>query len=377
MKTIKKLLILIFSVIFTSCVSQHEDLSDIKKLSFANGSKTVDFSDLSDNLEIIPLNIPDTVVLGRIHSIRYYENYLILHDKDYAQALYIFDKEGDFVNMLRRIGAGPGEFATLESYIIHENIISVYDRRLRKGIKYQFPHLNYLETFEANGYFKGDFLNWKNYEYSIGLSDDIVEDGYYKGIVFLDDTYKSIYNIEKPSGVIEASERGSLSNIRDEIFYSEPFTEIIYQMDSTESIPLYQIDFGSNALPKEAQSLVEAEDFYEILGSGDYAFAVHNFNMTDSVISFNFYWKTIDNIRIGMYDLKNDKGLIINDIGSLRDYLTWPFAVSDGSNLSLLYPDEYDKEILIQMGLSKDEIAKLDLSAPLLLKYSLNKFPDQ
>jgi len=376
MKILTTLFLIIFSLINISCDSQKDELTKIKTLQFQNGSRIVDFSELSDNLEIVPLNIPDSVSLGRIHSIRYYADYLILQDKDYAQALYIFHKNGDFINTLRRIGSGPGEFTTLESYIIHEDIVAIYDRGLQKVIKYQLPSLTYLESFEASGYFRGDLLNWNTYRYSIALSDDALENGSYRGIVFLDENYQVISNFDKPPGIIEASQRGNLSNIGNEIFYSEPFSEIIYLMDSMEFSPLYQVDFGKNSLPKIAQSLEEAEDFYEILRAQDYSFAIHNFNLKDSVISFNFHWRTIDEIRIGLYDLKKDRGIIIRDIGPLKDYLTWPFSVSDGYNLSILYPDEYDKEILLRMGLSIDEISKFDLSKPLLLKYSINIFPN-
>ncbi|PZX47794.1 6-bladed beta-propeller [Algoriphagus chordae] len=377
MKIINILFLIFFSIVLISCSSQREDLIKIKTLQFQSGSRIVDFSEISDNLEIVLLNIPDSVSLGRIHSIRYYADYLILHDKDYAQALYIFNKSGDFINTLRRIGSGPGEFTTLESYIIHEDNLAVYDRGLQKIIKYQLPNLSFLESFEASGYFRGDLLNWNSFGHSIGLSDDELENGSYRGLVFLDENYQVIFNNEKPAGVIEASQRGNLSNIGNRIFYAEPFSEIIYAMDSLDFSPVYQVDFGKNSLPKIAQSLEEAEDFYEILRSQDYAFAVHNFNLIDSVISFNFYWRTIEEIRIGLYDLINDRGIIISDIGPLEDYLMWPFSVSDGYNLSILYPDEYDKEILLQMGLSTDEISKFDMSKPFLLKYSINNFPNQ
>lgn len=377
MKAYNVLFLIIFLILCISCESQNEELPDIEKLGFHEGSKSVDFSKLSDNLEIIPLNIPDTVALGRIHSIRYYGDYLLLHDKDYAQALYIFNKDGDYINRLRRIGSGPGEYATFESYIINEDILTIYDRRLLQGVKYQLPHLNYLETIETNGYFRGDLLNWHTLDYAIGLSDDYVEEGLYEGIVFLGENYHSIHNIEKPPGVIEASERGNLSNIGNDIFYAEPFSEVIYMMDSMEFVPLYRIDFGKNGLPRKAELLEEAEDFYKILSSRDYAFAVHNFNMQDSVVSFNFYWRTIDEIRMGIYDLRKNEGTIINDIGPLKDYLTWPLSISDGYNLSILYPDEYDGEVLSHMGLSTEEILNIDYSQPLLLRYSINKFPDQ
>lgn len=52
-----------------------------KTLLFEEGSRAVDFSEISDHFEIIPLNLPDSVVLGRIHDIRYYGDRLVLHDK--------------------------------------------------------------------------------------------------------------------------------------------------------------------------------------------------------------------------------------------------------------------------------------------------------
>ncbi len=100
----KSLLILLF----LSC-SKSKDESMLNTLDFQGlvGGK-FELSDLSGKIEVIPLEIPDSIVLGKIHSIRYTEPYWIMHDPDFAQSVYLFDESGMFVNRLQRIGEGPG-----------------------------------------------------------------------------------------------------------------------------------------------------------------------------------------------------------------------------------------------------------------------------
>lgn len=374
MTIFKILKLIVLSSVIIACKVPDEELLDIKKLRFDEESKFVNFTELSDDLEIIPLKMPDSVFLGRIHSIRYYGDYLLLHDQHYAQALYVFDREGNYINHLRRIGSGPGEYVTLDSYMMNEDVLTVYDRTLLNSIKYELPYLNYLETHKLETYFM-DILSPERYGYSIGISDEFLNNGMCQGIVFLNKDFENIHSIAKPTGVIEASERGSLSNHEEKVFYAEPFTETIYLLDSLNLIPVYQIDFGNKSLPQEAKHFVEAEEFHTLLNENDYAFAVHNFNMMDSLISFNYYWKNINDIRMGIYNLRNDKGVLLNDIGPLKDYLLHSLGVSQGYNMAILYPDEYDGGVLEQLGATKDEIKTLSVSQPLIIRYRINKFP--
>ena len=368
---------LLVSLASFSCEPNIKEPAGVKILPFEERSKAVDFSALSDHLEIIPLNLPDSIVLGRIHDIRYYGDHLFLHDKYYAKALYVFDEEGNFVDMLHRHGSGPGEYVGLDNYIIRDDVLTVYDRTSLQGVKYQLPGFVYLETVKVDSYFMGDVLSRSDRDYAIGISDDYGQDGFYKGIVFLNENYKSLHHIEKPLGIVEASEKGSLSDLGNEMLYAEPFSELIYRIDSMSLVPLYHVDFGRYRLPEKARQVEEAEDFYDIISTQDYAFAIHQVNIKDSVVSFNFYWRDIDDIRLGIYDLKQDKGAVINDVGPLQDYLTPPLSISNGYNLSILYPDEYDSEVLAHMNLTRDEVATIDQSKPLLVRYSINKLPNQ
>src|SRR5690606_23053907 len=141
-----------------SCESMTEEPAGIKILLFEEGSKTVDFSELSDHLEIIPLNLPDSIVLGRIRDIRYYGDQMFFHDKHHAKALYVFNKDGNLVDLLHRHGSGPGEYLGLNNYIIQDDVLTVYDRTSSQVVKYQLPNFHYLETVKVDSYFMGDML---------------------------------------------------------------------------------------------------------------------------------------------------------------------------------------------------------------------------
>lgn len=79
---------------------------------------------------------------------------------------------------------------------------------------------------------------------------------------------------------------------------------------------------------------------------------------------------------MGIYDLRNDRGILLNDIGSLNDYLLHPLDVSQGYNMTIVYPGEYDKELLTEVGATEDEIKTLGVSQPLIIRYRINKFPE-
>lgn len=208
------------------------------------------------------------------------------------------------------------------------------------------------------------------------LSDDMLEESLYKGAIFLEKDFSSVKNFPKPSGVIESTQGANISFTENKFFYSEPLTEIVYQIDSIEMTPLFKIFFGKHEIPKTGIEMVEAEDFYELLQRGDYAFAIHNFNMRESVISFNFYYKSFEDVKLGLYDLNSQKMRVVNEI-TKENFLLRPINVSAGYNINILYPDEYDENMLENIGIDLEKALYRSQTPPaLLLKYKWNKIPD-
>lgn len=375
MKRNINLLVCLFTLIILSYCKREDDFGG-KLLDFREVTgEEYDLFDLTDEIEVVPLHLPDTIILGKIQSIRYHEPYWIMHDPDFAHSVYLFDEFGKFVNRLQRIGEGPGEYLSLSSYMVVENSMAVYDRALRRINWYSYPEFEFLKDKKIGDYFQ-DLIFLGDIGHVFALSDDILEESLYKGAMFLDKDFSAVKNFPKPSGVIESTQGANISFTENNFYYSEPLTEIVYQIDSIEMKPLFKINFGKHEIPKTGIQMVEAEDFYGLLQNGNYAFAIHNFNISESMINFNFYHKSFEDVKLGLYDLKSQEIRIVNEI-SKENFLLRPLNVSAGYNVNILYPDEYDVNMLENLGVNLDKtIPQNRTSLPLLLKYKWNKIPD-
>ncbi|WP_162633102.1 6-bladed beta-propeller [Echinicola strongylocentroti] len=346
----------------------------LKKIDFSKAPlKDVDFREIPKESKFVPLRLPDSVYLGKIETIRFTDKYMVLHDRELAKALYVFDHEGNYIGRLKRHGEAEGEYLSLYAFAVSGGNVYVYDRRLGNIVKYTFPEFDLVSSQSMNIYLTEMVGTGKGF---MGISDDFEEEGYYYGQLFYDEDFQLISNIKKRPGIIEATEStGFSTDDTGELYYSEPLSEMVYKMDGKILKEQYLIDFGSHGIPTEVAEFSDAEDFYELLSEGHYFFAAHNFNRTGSIVSVNFYNQDIEPQLQGLYDFKTEKGMIIKDLGEVTDYVIAPISVQQGYNIALLYPDEYSRETLRLLGMKEENLDSIDISKPVIYKYRYVKMP--
>jgi len=57
----------------------------------------------------------------------------------------VFDQEGAYIRSFGRDGQGPGEFSSMSNLLVHDGVVSVYDRSLRRRTRYDTEG-NLLDT---------------------------------------------------------------------------------------------------------------------------------------------------------------------------------------------------------------------------------------
>ncbi|WP_147679211.1 6-bladed beta-propeller [Algibacter pacificus] len=97
--------------------------------------KTVLFSRLLDSITYIQLETNNTCLIGEIGKIITHKNRLYIHDRK-TKTIFWFSKKGDYINKLKKIGKGPGEYLKISDFFIYNDIIHIYDANLRKIFQY-------------------------------------------------------------------------------------------------------------------------------------------------------------------------------------------------------------------------------------------------
>jgi hypothetical protein len=146
----------------------------------------------------------------------------------------------------------------------------------------------------------------------------------------------------------------------------QPFSEKVFQIGKDSLTYAFQIDFGAKTIPKEASELMDAEEFYEILGSGSYYFAIHNLLKKGNSVAFNFYNENIDNLNFGL--IQNGQAYRFSIDSDLKEFFLKPTAVREDLFHTVLLPGEYDEEVIELLNLTE-----VDYEKPILVSYFIGK----
>jgi hypothetical protein len=119
----KKFIVCFCLFVITSCYNKQNgsstDNEGIKKVVSLN-SETEPSEELPEykNVEIVPLSTNDNVLIGFITKVK--TNGTLIFVSDIGSNLFVFNKNGDFLNKIGSKGQGPEEYVTITSFFIDE-----------------------------------------------------------------------------------------------------------------------------------------------------------------------------------------------------------------------------------------------------------------
>ena len=122
----------------TSTPSQvtNPDIVSIE-LPLRQNDQLIKLSELADSIRYIPLQTTDSCLIGSIDKLLQTDkDKFVIVDKETAVAVYLFDKNGRFLNHIGRQGQGYGEYVSIEDVTWGDGYVYVWDSNLNKVLKY-------------------------------------------------------------------------------------------------------------------------------------------------------------------------------------------------------------------------------------------------
>ena len=289
----------------------------IKGITAANSAK---YSDLFDNVSLIPLQTTDDCLIGRIDKIFFYENHFYILDQVLGKGVFVFDENGNFIRRIGRIGKGPGEYDVPNDMAIDmfSGRLLIFCNNSKKLIAYDFNG-NFIEEVKLKSYIDG---------FSI-LNNDLIAVYHDNNSPFDDIKYKLELiskdgNIKKTAFRIDGStdhSRGGKSffyQSHDELLVSPGFSNTIYTVGLDACKIKYSIDFGDKSIPNDFFLETPKIDFQKELRSSNYAYLL-NYYETQEFLAFNFTYKRM--VYTCIYSIKTGKlkfgNIFLNDMFGL------------------------------------------------------------
>lgn len=150
-----------YAIFAGSCIHFRQDENNCELINLQIDSliseKNLYYSDLFSDFQVIPLETKENCIFSHIDNFRLINDTLYIFDRFTTKSIYLFSKEGKFLNKICKIGRGPGEYLMPSDFDIDENErnILIFD--------YQIGKLNYYDyqgSFQKNISFKGRFQSF-------------------------------------------------------------------------------------------------------------------------------------------------------------------------------------------------------------------------
>lgn len=344
-----KIIYLIF--VLTSCGNPVHD-GKIEKLSYnkdivlinldeaKNESDTFLYSSIFTNVEMIYLDSNDiNSLIGVVHKIHATDNFIFILDIEKTKTIHVFNKKGQFLRTIGKIGSGPGELTQPYDFTIDEerNELYILDSAKQTVSKYDILSGNLILTFSVNS-------NTTIRSFHIQ---------YHEGSLFLDifsKEKKDKYLLQQINSITGKQESKFLESeeiiagwdkglmIQQSIFYSngkffrftERFMTTVIGIDKNEVYPVVELNSKNIFTQEELSSFSKMahktmNDIYNVNKIS---------NITNYVENDNFIWFSYligREFRNVFYDKKTKKNILIDYLKDdllLENKLSYSFAES-------------------------------------------------
>lgn len=142
----KKWLLIIFIIAtpITASINSCKQIVDKTSQSFEeitinpkeiSNKKYFSISEISNEVEYIPLETSKDVIFGEITQIEYCDGRYNIFD-GIGKSIFIFDSKGKFLSKISNVGKGPGEYISIRGFSIDESQVYIHDDRRQRIFVY-------------------------------------------------------------------------------------------------------------------------------------------------------------------------------------------------------------------------------------------------
>lgn len=208
-----KLKLLTVALIISSCATKEKKENSRVSVDLSESEKT-SISQYVDSFEYILINYADSLPIVEPYRIEFYNELIFIEDGS-LNNLFIVEKSGEIITVIKSKGSGPGEFQYIDDFQVSENKIIIKDTQLNKFMTYDFngnllqeesaknKALNFYKSEEYMLHFFNNRLNPGEFNFLreslIGEKDEfyyLAKSGYeYKKVMSLENSFmKDFYD---------------------------------------------------------------------------------------------------------------------------------------------------------------------------------------
>lgn len=360
-KTKITLLYILLHALISSCV---ENTSESSVISFLPEQKLHSIFDtgIIKDVKLIRLH-SDGCMIGKIDKIISNDSLLYILDSSITKEVYVFTRNGRFVNRISRQGHGKYEYTQLWDIFFdkEKNALCLLSRFDQKIISFTPDGSKVLEERELPKMF-GHIVPTNNGY--IGYMDNYSQDANMPYNLW---TMDKFFNLQEGflriNPQLESSihfDVNSLSAFGNTVYFKPEFENTIYQVKDGKVSERYKLDFGKKTFPGFSTESLKEEELSRLMM--ETVANIFNFEETDDYILMDFimdgqaclgiYDKNKDISKIALLDryegeyvfsfgeIKGMDQSSIYSVVNYEDVYEWWYGHNEYVNLEELYPKQ-------------------------------------
>jgi len=340
---------------------------------------------VSGNYDIITLKSDTNHFIGKVDKMLIHKNEYFILDKQFSKKIHRFDKNGELINTIGKIGDANGEYQNPSTFLISDGKIEIFDSDNFKKLDYSLDG-NFLEE-QKIAYWVKEVFEFNDLERIVFSPTDFSLNGKenLKSVIsIMDSSYSKISEsyFSYQEVLDDAPFPGLLNVGYNRFVYTKPLLNEIYEIGESGRLEsIFKIDFGRYNWPISADQIQNDQSkSEELFSNGMIMSIVHNLLDSKDYLTFN----VIKAENSGLNDEKDTWWCVYNKRTEELD--CYHTLIDEVNGLKIKNPvyteDEYfystvDVESILDT--SSGESIVLDslkrnlnyLSSPVIIKYRL------
>jgi hypothetical protein len=185
--------------------------------------------------------------IGIVDKIMVTKDRIYVLDRSKARSLFIYDKkDARFLNVIHRIGQGPGEFALPQDFDVDRETGNIVIMDITRKLIFYTPACEFIKEVRFD--FVAVACLLENKDQILMDNSTIPTKGDSCCLRRIDLNGKdlnSFFTSERSTSAVAFSPPASLQRCNNELFYFPAASNCIYRLDGDSYTPAYIIDFGS------------------------------------------------------------------------------------------------------------------------------------
>lgn len=331
MKIFRYTFIFITSIIvFVACsnnTKMENEPEIVLNMDFPEKDNPIKLSELVDSISFIKLQTNDSCRIGAVDKLIVTDKNYIVVDKSLASTIFIFDKNGQFMNRIGNMGHSQKEYINIEDVAIGDDNIFVLDSKGNKIVCYAIDgkYIEYYPFDLTAYYFK--HIKEKIFAFSCEYTKNygLINNDMLPNFILYDFGKKEIINTDRffNSNISDDAYTISLNNLNPYMYNTfsndiyrvseeglRPFLRINYPEEYTENMNEYANKVSNkNITASDIEKIQKEKPFPRLISFFDCDNMCFAFIVNAGRLYYNFYYPNENKLLQAV----NSKGIPLED----------------------------------------------------------------